>query len=74
MVIELHVKRIHTDSYNHLMIRIRKCLIRIGILDTHIIRKVTAPLRQAVSQGPYRAVLWRLCMCHRVMTTKTTNT
>jgi hypothetical protein len=42
MAIESHVKRLHTDSYDHLRIRIRKCLLRVGILVTHIARKVTA--------------------------------
>jgi hypothetical protein len=57
MAIELHVKRIHTDSYDHLVIRIRRCLIRVGILNIHIVCRVTAPSRRAVSRGPYRAVL-----------------
>jgi hypothetical protein len=48
MAIESHVKRIYTDSYNHLRTRIRRCPTRIGILDTHIARKVTAPLWRAV--------------------------
>jgi hypothetical protein len=56
MAIELHVKRIYTDSYDHLMIKIRKCPTRVGILDTHIARKVTAPLWRAVSRGLYQAV------------------
>jgi hypothetical protein len=51
MAIELHVKRIHTDSYDHLMIRIRRCLIKVGILDTHIARRVTAPSRRVVPGG-----------------------
>jgi hypothetical protein len=34
MAIESHVKGLHTDSYDHL-VRIRKCLTRVGILDTH---------------------------------------
>jgi hypothetical protein len=57
MAIESHVKRIHTDSYDHLMIRIRKYPIRVGILDTYIARRVTAFLRRAVPRGPYRAIL-----------------
>jgi hypothetical protein len=62
MAIESHVKRIHINSYDHLRIRIRKCPISIGILDTHITRKITAPLRRAVPRGPYRAMPWGLCM------------
>jgi hypothetical protein len=31
-------------------IRIRKCPIKIGILDTHIARRLTAPLRRVVYQ------------------------
>jgi hypothetical protein len=48
MAIELHVKRIHTDSYDYHKIRIRRCPIRVGILDTHIVLRFTAPLRRAV--------------------------
>jgi hypothetical protein len=33
------------------MVKIRKCLIKISILDFHIARKVTAPLRRAVPPG-----------------------
>jgi hypothetical protein len=33
-------------------IRIRRCPIRVGILDTHIARRLTAPSRRAVHQGP----------------------
>ena len=55
MAIESHVKRIHTDSYDH-VVRIRRCSIRVGILDTHIAREIIAPLRRAVSRGSYRAV------------------
>jgi hypothetical protein len=52
MAIELHVKRIHTDSYDHLdKIRIRRCPIRVGILDIHIARKITAFLKRAVYQS-----------------------
>jgi hypothetical protein len=51
MAIELHVKRIHTDSYDHHKIRIRRCPIRVGISDTHIARRLTAPSRRAVHQG-----------------------
>jgi hypothetical protein len=51
MAIESHVKRIHTDSYDHLRIRIRRCPTRVGILDTHIARRVTAPLWRAVPWG-----------------------
>jgi hypothetical protein len=40
MAIELHVKRIHTDNYNHLKRRIRKCLLKMGILIIYIIRKI----------------------------------
>ena len=32
-------------------IRIRRCPIRVGILDSHIARRLTAPLRRAVHQG-----------------------
>jgi hypothetical protein len=56
MAIELHVKRIHTDSYDHLVIRIRRCPIKISILDIHIARKITAPSRRAVSRGSNRAM------------------
>jgi hypothetical protein len=51
MAIESHVKRIHINNYDHLRIRIRKCSTRVGILDTHIARRVTAPLWQAVPRG-----------------------
>jgi hypothetical protein len=57
MAIELHVKRIYTDSYDHLVIRIRRCPTTVGILDIYIARKVTAPFWRVVSRGPYRAVL-----------------
>jgi hypothetical protein len=62
MAIESHVKRIYTDSYDHLKIRIRRCPISIGILDTYIARRVIAPLWRAVPPGPYRAVPWGLRM------------
>jgi hypothetical protein len=51
MAIELHVKRIHTDSYDYYKIRIRRCPIRVGILNIYIARKLTAPLRRAVHPG-----------------------
>jgi hypothetical protein len=41
MTIESHVKRLHTDSYDH-------------------VRRITAPSRQAVPPGPYRAVHLRM--------------
>jgi hypothetical protein len=56
MAIESHVKRLHTDSYDHLGRRIRRCLLRVGILVTHIVRRVTAPPWLAVPREPYRAV------------------
>jgi hypothetical protein len=56
MVIESHVKRIYTNSYDYLRIRIRRYPIKISILDTHIARKVAASLWRVVSRGPYRVV------------------
>ena len=53
MTIESHVKRLHTDSYDHLVRKESEdAPIRVGILDTHITRRVTAPSRRAVSRGP----------------------
>jgi len=51
MAIESHVKRLHTDSYDHLVRRIRRCPIRIGILDIYIARKVIAPSQRVVPRG-----------------------
>jgi hypothetical protein len=63
MAIELHVKRIHTDSYDHHKIRIRRCPIRVGILDTHIARRLTAPLRRAVHPGSAPGQCLEGCAC-----------
>jgi hypothetical protein len=62
MVIESYVKRLHTDSYDHLRRRIRRCLLRVGILVIYIVRRVIAFLWLAVPREPYRAVFRGLRM------------
>jgi len=44
-------------------IRIRKCPIRVGILDTHIARRLTAPLRRVVHPDSTLGQCLEGCVC-----------
>jgi hypothetical protein len=44
-------------------IRIRRCLIKVGILDTYIARRLTAPLRRAVYSGSIPGQCLKGCAC-----------
>jgi hypothetical protein len=48
-------------------IRIRRCLIRVGILDTHIARRLIAPLRRVVHPGSVLGQCLEDCACEGAM-------